>query len=81
MNSTEQQYREEWAAKTGRPASEVYVPEALRTEVTPGTQVWFGRLSGTVRSVDGQRVSVSWSDGGTSVEQLAGIGPGGVIPE
>lgn len=23
-------YRQEWAAKTGRPASEVYVPEALR---------------------------------------------------
>jgi hypothetical protein len=31
MNSTEQSYREEWAAKSGRPASEVYVPEALRT--------------------------------------------------
>lgn len=38
MNSTEQSYRQEWAAKTGRPASEVYVPEALRDEPEPGEE-------------------------------------------
>lgn len=30
MMNTEEQYQQEWAAKTGRPASEVYVPEAIR---------------------------------------------------
>lgn len=30
MLNTESQYRQEWAAKSGRPESEVYVPEALR---------------------------------------------------
>ena len=34
MNSAEQ-YRQEWAVKPGRPASEVYVPEALREESEP----------------------------------------------
>lgn len=28
--NTEEQYRQEWAVKSGRPASEVYVPEAIR---------------------------------------------------
>lgn len=32
MLNTEEQYRQEWAAKTGRPASEVYVPDALREQ-------------------------------------------------
>ena len=30
MMNTEAQYRAEWAAKTGRPASEIYVPGSLR---------------------------------------------------
>ena len=81
MNSTEQSYREEWAAKTGRPASEVYVPEALRTSVTHGTRVWFRGKAGTVDSILGERLDVSWDDGGHSVEWLGLIGPGGVIQE
>lgn len=29
-NTDAEQYRKEWAAKTGRPESDVYVPRALR---------------------------------------------------
>lgn len=35
MLNNAEQYRQEWAVKTGRPASEVYVPEALREEPEP----------------------------------------------
>lgn len=30
MNNSEEQYRKEWAAKTGKPESEIYVPKALQ---------------------------------------------------
>lgn len=30
MNDTEESYRKEWATLTGRPESDIYIPEALR---------------------------------------------------
>lgn len=39
MMNTEAQYRQEWAVKSGRPASDVYVPEALRPPLEVGDRI------------------------------------------
>jgi hypothetical protein len=30
ISTNEEQYRQQWATKTGRPESDIYIPEALR---------------------------------------------------
>lgn len=44
--NTEEQYRQEWAVKTGRPESDIYVPEAIREPSRPSLQGLRAQVTG-----------------------------------
>lgn len=66
MMHTAESYRREWATLTGRPESDVYIPEALRG---PGNRVVLTQgstqgLGGTVTATSRPGVwEVTWDDG------------------
>lgn len=83
MMSTEEQYRQEWAVKSGRPASEVYVPEALRPFILKeGARVSCDGDTGVVEEVREDRgwFVVKWHDGETTHESIGEVDEFGRIP-
>lgn len=56
MRNTEQQYRDEWATLTGRPSSQIYVPEAIRD--TPGPLVVGSKIRILEQGLSAARVEV-----------------------
>lgn len=68
------QYQEQWSTLTGRSASAVYVPEAIRSfELVEGARVAAGPgdMTGTVLSVASTGLArVKWDDGPISHERI-----------
>ena len=74
MMHTAESYAAEWATLTGRPASQVYVPVALRTvRLALGGKVFWTaaggrRVEGTIIQLGTETVSVRWVDGDVTTE-------------
>lgn len=87
MMHTPESYAAEWATLTGRPASQVYVPEALRTaRLALGSKVFWTsaggrRVEGTIIQLAAENVSVRWVDGDVTTENRYAFDRSGELEE
>jgi hypothetical protein len=80
MLNNAEQYRQEWAAKTGRPTSEVYVPSALREfALELGARVTLEGQVGRVTGFGRVFADIDWSGGARTSERIESIDKFGVL--